>query len=81
MSVFQQLLSKTKALGEHVGKDYGFKVTILVLQGKENTFASPALSDKPTNTEEMAWGKEYELYLKKKIRYEMDKAKVFAFIF
>ena len=51
---------------------------VLVLQGKETAFAKPTLPKDPTETDKMAWGKDYDLYLKNNERYKMDKAKVFA---
>ena len=68
----------TKALGEIIGQAYGYKMNVLVLQGKETAFAKPTLPKDPTFTDKMAWGKDYDLYLKNNERYKMDKAKVFA---
>ena len=71
----------TRAVGEFVGKEYGYEMKMLVLQGTETTHTAPTLGDKPTRTEELAWGKDYDMYLKKKDRYDDQKAKVFTTIY
>lgn len=71
----------TKAIGEYVGKLYGYEMKILILELKETTFQPPDLPDQPTKVQEMAWSKEYDLHLKKRDRYEEDKAKVFTTIY
>ena len=71
---------KTEWIGEYVGREYGQEMRVLVLQQKETQFQVPTLKDNPTKQQELMWGKDYDMYLKKKDRYEENKAKVFAFI-
>ena len=71
---------KTQAIGEYVGREYGQEMRMLVMQMKETKFTALTLSSKPTKQEELLWGKEYDAYAKKRDRYELDKAKVFATI-
>ena len=70
----------TKAIGEYVGKLYGHEMSVMVLQLTETNIAAPVLADKADRSQELIWGKEYDLYLKKKDRYDTEKAKVFALI-
>ena len=68
----------TKPLEENIGQESGYKMKVLVLQGKESAFAKPTLPKDPTETDKMAWGKDYDLYHKNNERYKMNEAKVFA---
>jgi len=71
---------KTQSIGEYVGREYGQLMRMLVLQLKEATLPVPQLPDQATEQQKLIWGKDYDMYLKKKDRYEDDMAKVFAFI-
>ena len=72
----------TKAIGEHVGKVYGYEMKVLILEGTETVHAPPPQpSGQATKYQEVAWGKEYDAYLKDKKKYDDDKAKIFATIF
>ena len=51
---------------------------VLVLQSKETASTKPTLLKDLTETDKMAWGKDYNLYLKNIERYKIDKAKIFA---
>lgn len=71
----------TEAIGEYVGKVYGHEMKMLVIQLQETNIIEPDdLSEKPSRIEEMKWGKQYDLYLKKKDKYEEQKAKVFSIV-
>jgi hypothetical protein len=70
----------TKAIGELVGIEFGHQMRKLVLQLEETSYSKPVLSDKPTEAEKMAWGKEYDRYLKQIDKYDEHKAKVFVVI-
>ena len=61
-----------------IGQEYGYKMKVLVLQGKETAFTKPTLQKDPTETDKMEWGKDYDLYLKNTERYKMYKTKIFA---
>ena len=71
----------TKGIGEQIGKKYGYEMKMLITNAEETTFTPPTLPDEPTKHQELAWGKEYDMYLRKKQKYEDDKARVFAIIF
>jgi len=70
----------TKAIGEYVGKTYGHEMMVLVMQLTETSIPVPVLPEDANRQRELMWGKEYDMYLKKKDRYEEQKAKVFALI-
>jgi Zinc knuckle len=70
----------TKAIGEYVGKTYGHEMNILVMQLTETQLVAPTLADEASRQAELLWSKNYDIYLKKKDRYEEQKAKVFALI-
>jgi hypothetical protein len=70
----------TRAIGEYVGKEFGHEMKLLVTQGKETSFSVPDLPDKATKQQELMWGKDYDLYLKKKNQYAEQKAKVFTIV-
>ena len=59
-------------------EEYGYKIEMLVLHGKEIAFTKPTLPKEPAETDKIAWDKDYNLYLKNTERYKMDKAKIFA---
>jgi beta-galactosidase beta subunit len=61
-----------------VGKEFGHEMRMLVIHSKETTFTIPSLAATATKQEELMWSKDYDLYLKKKTKYEDEKAKVFA---
>ena len=69
-----------RAVGEFVGKEYGQEMKMLVSQGKETAYTAPTLGDEPMQKEELAWGKDCNMYLKKKDWCDEQKAKVFATI-
>ena len=72
----------TRAIGDYVGKTFGYEMKVLVLQGEENEPDEPSpLKANATKQQELKWGKEYDLYLKKRERYQDEKAKVFATIY
>ena len=71
---------KTQAIGEHVGRECGQEMRLLLLQMKEAKLAAPTLLSKPTKQEERLWGKECDACMKKRDWCEVDKAKVFATI-
>jgi len=71
---------KTQSIGEHVGREYGQLMRVLVLQLKEATLPVPQLPKNPDEQQKLMWGKDCDMYLKKQDRYEENKAKVFAFI-
>ena len=73
-------LKKTQVIGEYVGQEYGQEMRVLLLQIKETKFVAPTLPSKPTMQEELLWGKEYDVYVKKRDQHEVDKAKAFAAI-
>jgi Zinc knuckle len=70
----------TLAIGEYVGKEFGHEMKILVTQEKETSFSVPVLPENATRQQELMWGKDYDLHLKKKTQYEVQKAKVFMTI-
>ena len=70
----------TKEIGQEMGKTYGHEMRNLVLQLKEASLQIPTLAEKPTRQEELMWSKDYDLYLKKKEKYEEQKSKVFSTI-
>ena len=70
----------TKAIGEYVGTEYGHQMKVLVLQGKEETLKELELPENPKKLDELKWGKQYDLYLRKVDRYKDEKAKVFTII-
>jgi hypothetical protein len=53
----------------------------LVLQEKETSFTEPTLADNPSRQQELAWGKDCDMHLRKKDKCEEHKAKVFALIY
>ena len=71
----------TKAIAEYAGKEYGYEMKVLVLEGQETVYTEPTLSDRPTKREELAWDKKYDMYLRKADQYDEHKAKVFATVF
>ena len=71
---------KTERIGEYVGREFGQEMRVLVLQLKETVYDEPTLADKPSKQDELKWGKEYDLYLKKREKYKENKSKVFATI-
>jgi hypothetical protein len=71
----------TRAIGKYAGKEFGYEMKILVLQHTETFFPAPTLPEKPSRQEELAWGKDYDMYLRKKEIYEVQKAKVFTLIY
>jgi hypothetical protein len=70
----------TQAIGEYVGKEFGHEMRMLVLYGKGATFAAPTLNAGVTKQDEMKWSKDCDVYIKKKMKYDDKKAKVFAII-
>jgi hypothetical protein len=44
------------------------------------TFAAPTLDAYATIQDEMKWSKDHDVYIKKKTKYDEEKAKVFAII-
>ena len=70
----------TRAIGDHVGQIYGHEMKMLVLQLEETTWIEPTLKKEATRQEELKWGKEYDMILKKRDRYDEQKGKVFALL-
>jgi Zinc knuckle len=70
----------TRAIGEFVGREFGHEMRMLVLYGKGATFAAPTLDANATKQDEMKWSKDYDVFIKKKTKYDDEKAKVFAII-
>ena len=56
---------KTERIGEYVGREFGQEMRLLVLQLKETVYDEPELANNPSKQDELKWGKEYDLYLKK----------------
>lgn len=71
----------TKALAEYAGKTYGYEMKRLIAMNEETDLEPPALSNSPSKMEELAWGKEYDMYLRQRKEYQDNKAKVFAIIY
>jgi len=69
-----------KAIGECVGKMHGHEMMVLVMQLTETTIPVPTLPDNPKRQQELMWGKDCGMCLKKKDRCEEQKAEVFALI-
>jgi hypothetical protein len=69
-----------RGIGEYVGKEFGHKMRMLVLYGKGATFAAPTLDANVTKQDEMKWSRDFDIYIKKKTKYDEEKAKVFAII-
>ena len=63
----------TKKLGESVGKVFGQEMRLLVIQSEETKFTAPTLDEDANQQKELAWGKQYDMYLQKKIN--MKKAR------
>jgi hypothetical protein len=71
----------TRAIGEYVGKEFGHKMRMLVLYGKGPMFAAPTLASSTAKQDEMKLSKDYDVYIKKKMKYDEEKAtKGFAII-
>ena len=70
----------TKEIAEHVGITFGREMTLLVAHQQETTFTAPSLGNGASRQDELKWSKDYDAYLKKKTKYEEDKARVFATI-
>jgi hypothetical protein len=51
---------------------------MLVLYGKGATLTAPTLDASATKQDEMKWSKDYDVYIQKKMKYDEEKAKVFA---
>ena len=73
-------LRVTKKIAECVGQAFGKEMAVLVSQQKETTYTAPSLPDGASRAQELMWSKDYDMYLKKKNKYEEDKARVFALI-
>ena len=58
----------TRAIGDHVGQVYGHEMKMLVLQLEETTWIEPTLKKEATRQEELKWGKEYDMILRKRDR-------------
>ena len=63
-----------------MGQVYGREMKMLVLQLQETTGVEPTLKEKASQQEEMKWGKDYDMILRKRDRYEEQKGKVFTLI-
>ncbi len=70
----------TQAIAEHVGREYGHSLKMLVLKGREPTFDKPVYPTSGSAEEKAIWSKEYDRLIKKTEKYEEDKAKVFNLI-
>jgi hypothetical protein len=70
----------TRAIGEFVGKEFGHEMRMLVLYGKEASIVPPTLDASATKQGEMKWSKDYDVFIKKKTKYDDKKAKVFAIV-
>lgn len=70
----------TRAIGEYVGQVFGHEMKMLVLQLEETVWTEPTLEEKASRQDELKWGKEYDMILKKRDRYNEQKGKVFALI-
>ena len=69
----------TKDLAERVGKTFGHEMHVLVEQQKETTLEPPKpMKEMPSKMEELMWSKNYNVHLKKKVKYEEDKTKCLA---
>ena len=71
----------TKTIGKYAGKAFGYEMKVLILQQEETDYEEPKLPTDPTETDMLVWGKQYDLFAKKKEQYLEDKAKMFAVIF
>jgi hypothetical protein len=70
----------TRAVGDFVGKKFGHKMRMLVLYGKEASMVPPTLDASATQQDEIKWSKDYVVFIKKKTKYDDEKAKVLATI-
>ena len=59
---------------------YGHEMKMLVIQLEEATWTEPTLEKGASRQEELRWGKEYNMVLKKRDRYKEQKGNVFAII-
>ena len=58
---------KTQAIGDYVGQEYGQEMRVLLLQMmKESEFTAPTLPSEPTKQQELLWGKEHDVHMKKR---------------
>jgi len=71
---------KTQSIGEHVGREHGQLMRVLVLQLKEATLPVPELPNNLDKQQKLMWGEDCDLCLKKQDQHEENKAKVFAFV-
>ena len=65
----------TRAIGEKVGQVNGHEMKMLVIQLEEATWTEPALEKGASQQEELRWGKEYNMALKKRDRYKEQRAR------
>jgi hypothetical protein len=70
----------TRAIGEFVGREFGHEMRMLVLYGKEASIVPPTLDASTTKQNEMKWSKDCDVFIKKKTKFDDEKAKVFAII-
>jgi hypothetical protein len=62
------------AMTRAMGREFGHKMRMLVLYGKEASIVPPTLDARATKQDEMKWSKDYDVFIKKKT------ANVFAII-
>ena len=72
----------SKKIGECVGRVYSKEMKILVVSGKEATLVKPTYpsGDAATEAEKAIWSKEYDSYMKKKDKYDNDKASTYEVV-
>jgi hypothetical protein len=63
----------TRAIGEFVGREFGCKMRMLVLYCKEASIVPPTLGASVTKQDEMKWSKDYDVFIKKKTKYDDEK--------
>ena len=73
-------MATTKALAEHLGREFGKPMKQLVDLRKETIYVEPKLPENPTKMEEARWGKLYDQYLRKQEKYDNNKSRVFNII-
>ena len=78
----QEYDTTTKEIAGYVARLYGQDMKVLVASGKESPPIEPKYpeGDKATNKDKAIWSKEYDIFARKRDRYEEYKAKVFAII-
>jgi hypothetical protein len=63
-------VATTRAIGEYVGREFGHKMRMLVLYGKEPSIVPQTLDATATKQDvKMKWNKDYDVFIKKKTKY------------